>query len=153
MGEKARQFRRRALVLYQYFPGTCLPVTPIKSYISTIAVVSRLDWVLFNVINQFHSTTLQLTINNLTICKGVNFISSQFTSNIGKRRVRFPSSSAMADIQMAAATGGQFPEFPAVFSHGGQFIQYNIFGNLFEVTAKYRPPIMPIGRGAYGIVW
>ncbi|KNA13378.1 hypothetical protein SOVF_117550 [Spinacia oleracea] len=58
----------------------------------------------------------------------------------------------MADIQMAAATGGQFPEFPAVFSHGGQFIQYNIFGNLFEVTAKYRPPIMPIGRGAYGIV-
>ncbi|XP_038706497.1 mitogen-activated protein kinase 3-like [Tripterygium wilfordii] len=48
--------------------------------------------------------------------------------------------------------GGQFPDFPAVPTHGGQFIQYNIFGNLFEVTAKYRPPIMPIGRGAYGIV-
>ncbi|KAK6926852.1 Protein kinase domain [Dillenia turbinata] len=43
-------------------------------------------------------------------------------------------------------------EFPAVLTHGGQFIQYNIFGNLFEVPAKYRPPIMPIGRGAYGIV-
>ncbi|XP_028775824.1 mitogen-activated protein kinase 3 [Neltuma alba] len=43
-------------------------------------------------------------------------------------------------------------DFPAVSTHGGQFIQYNIFGNLFEVSAKYRPPIMPIGRGAYGIV-
>lgn len=49
--------------------------------------------------------------------------------------------------------GGQFNDFPAVQTHGGQYIQYNIFGNLFEITAKYRPPIMPIGRGAYGIVW
>lgn len=48
---------------------------------------------------------------------------------------------------------GGVADFPAVQTHGGQFIQYNIFGNLFEVTAKYRPPIMPIGRGAYGIVW
>lgn len=44
-------------------------------------------------------------------------------------------------------------EFPAVPTHGGQFIQYDIFGNLFEITSKYQPPIMPIGRGAYGIVW
>lgn len=42
---------------------------------------------------------------------------------------------------------------PATMSHGGRFIQYNIFGNIFEVTAKYKPPIMPIGKGAYGIVW
>lgn len=42
---------------------------------------------------------------------------------------------------------------PATLSHGGRFIQYNIFGNVFEVTAKYKPPIMPIGKGAYGIVW
>lgn len=41
----------------------------------------------------------------------------------------------------------------ATLSHGGRFIQYNIFGNIFEVTAKYKPPIMPIGKGAYGIVW
>ncbi|XP_058101071.1 mitogen-activated protein kinase homolog D5 isoform X1 [Magnolia sinica] len=41
---------------------------------------------------------------------------------------------------------------PAVPSHGGRFVQYNIFGNIFEVTAKYKPPIMPIGKGAYGIV-
>ncbi|KAF7805543.1 mitogen-activated protein kinase 3 [Senna tora] len=43
-------------------------------------------------------------------------------------------------------------DFPAVPTHGGQFIRYNIFGNHFEVSAKYRPPLMPIGRGAYGIV-
>lgn len=42
---------------------------------------------------------------------------------------------------------------PATLSHGGRFIQYNIFGNIFEMTAKYKPPIMPIGKGAYGIVW
>ncbi|XP_030968239.1 mitogen-activated protein kinase 3 [Quercus lobata] len=58
----------------------------------------------------------------------------------------------MADINQNVAATGQYGEFPAVQTHGGQFLQYNIFGNLFEVTAKYRPPIMPIGRGAYGIV-
>lgn len=42
---------------------------------------------------------------------------------------------------------------PATLSHGGRFIQYNIFGNIFEVTSKYKPPILPIGKGAYGIVW
>lgn len=50
-------------------------------------------------------------------------------------------------------TGGQFTDFPAVQTHGGQFISYDIFGSLFEITSKYRPPIIPIGRGAYGIVW
>ncbi|CAN0874864.1 Mitogen-activated protein kinase 3 [Linum grandiflorum] len=49
-------------------------------------------------------------------------------------------------------SGGQHPDFPAIPTHGGQFVQYNIFGNLFEITPKYRPPILPIGRGAYGIV-
>uniref|UniRef100_A0A9I9DNA6 Mitogen-activated protein kinase n=1 Tax=Cucumis melo TaxID=3656 RepID=A0A9I9DNA6_CUCME len=43
-------------------------------------------------------------------------------------------------------------DFPALPTHGGQYVQYNIFGNPFEITSKYRPPIMPIGRGAYGIV-
>lgn len=53
--------------------------------------------------------------------------------------------------QQQAAMG--IENIPATLSHGGRFIQYNIFGNIFEVTAKYRPPIMPIGKGAYGIVW
>lgn len=48
---------------------------------------------------------------------------------------------------------GGVESIPATLSHGGRFIQYNIFGNVFEVTAKYKPPIMPIGKGAYGIVW
>nr|ACH63244.1 mitogen activated protein kinase [Rheum australe] len=61
----------------------------------------------------------------------------------------------MADVaaQNPPAVYGQFPDFPSAFTYQGGFIQYNIFGNKFEVTAKYRPPIMPIGRGAYGIVW
>lgn len=54
---------------------------------------------------------------------------------------------------MADSGGGQYTDFPAVATYGGQFIRYNIFGNDFEITNKYRPPIMPIGRGAYGIVW
>lgn len=53
--------------------------------------------------------------------------------------------------QPAVAMG--IENIPATLSHGGRFIQYNIFGNIFEVTAKYKPPIMPIGKGAYGIVW
>ncbi|KAG9129582.1 hypothetical protein Leryth_014434 [Lithospermum erythrorhizon] len=59
----------------------------------------------------------------------------------------------MADMNGANGGQQQFnPEFVAVPTHGGQYIQYNIFGNSFEITNKYRPPIMPIGRGAYGIV-
>lgn len=38
-------------------------------------------------------------------------------------------------------------------THGGKYVQYNVLGNLFEVSSKYAPPIQPIGRGAYGIVW
>ncbi|MED6172872.1 Mitogen-activated protein kinase 11, variant 2 [Stylosanthes scabra] len=37
-------------------------------------------------------------------------------------------------------------------THGGRYVQYNIYGNLFEVSRKYVPPIRPVGRGAYGIV-
>ncbi|XP_042486155.1 mitogen-activated protein kinase homolog MMK2-like [Macadamia integrifolia] len=39
-----------------------------------------------------------------------------------------------------------------VLTHGGRYVQYNIYGILFEVTTKYVPPIRPVGRGAYGIV-
>ncbi|XP_075490001.1 mitogen-activated protein kinase 1-like [Primulina tabacum] len=55
----------------------------------------------------------------------------------------------MADF---GAAGGQYLDFPAVATHGGNYIQYDIFGSKFEITNKYRPPIIPIGRGAYGIV-
>lgn len=58
-----------------------------------------------------------------------------------------------SDSQQHHAPTGGIDNIPATLSHGGIFIQYNIFGNIFEVTAKYKPPIMPIGKGAYGIVW
>ncbi|WMV40820.1 hypothetical protein MTR67_034205 [Solanum verrucosum] len=72
-------------------------------------------------------------------------------------------SAPQTDTVMSDAAAGQQPatpplpmagmeNIPATLSHGGRFIQYNIFGNIFEVTAKYKPPIMPIGKGAYGIV-
>ncbi|XP_042400682.1 mitogen-activated protein kinase 1-like [Zingiber officinale] len=63
--------------------------------------------------------------------------------------------------KMAEEVGGPVPVPPpgqglqgikATLSQGGRFIQYNIFENIFEVTAKYKPPIIPIGKGAYGIV-
>lgn len=38
-------------------------------------------------------------------------------------------------------------------THGGRYVQYNVYGQLFEVSRKYVPPIRPIGRGACGIVW
>lgn len=40
-----------------------------------------------------------------------------------------------------------------IVTHGGRYVQYNVYGNLFEVSRKYVPPIRPVGRGAYGIVW
>ncbi|XP_043711000.1 mitogen-activated protein kinase 3-like [Telopea speciosissima] len=59
--------------------------------------------------------------------------------------------SAMPDSSQNP-NAGQVGDFPVVPTHGGRYNEYNIFGNLFEITSKYRPPIMPIGRGAYGIV-
>ncbi|KAG2324718.1 hypothetical protein Bca52824_007446 [Brassica carinata] len=33
-----------------------------------------------------------------------------------------------------------------------EYVQYNISGNIFEVPAKYKPPIMTLGRGGCGLV-
>ncbi|KAJ4980366.1 hypothetical protein NE237_031203 [Protea cynaroides] len=70
-----------------------------------------------------------------------------------------PSDTVMAEASLPPEPPSQagmaqtgIDNIPATLSHGGRFIQYNIFGNIFEVTAKYKPPIMPIGKGAYGIV-
>lgn len=38
-------------------------------------------------------------------------------------------------------------------TYDGRYVRYNILGNTFEVPSKYVPPIQPVGRGAYGIVW
>ena len=49
--------------------------------------------------------------------------------------------------------GGGGAQIRGVATHGGRYVLYNVYGNLFEVSSKYAPPIRPIGRGAYGIVW
>ncbi|KAF5742768.1 Mitogen-activated protein kinase like MMK1 [Tripterygium wilfordii] len=71
-----------------------------------------------------------------------------------------PPDTEMAEVtqppqqhQQQPAMGVGIENIPATLSHGGRFIQYNIFGNIFEVTAKYKPPIMPIGKGAYGLFY
>jgi hypothetical protein len=38
-------------------------------------------------------------------------------------------------------------------TYGGQYIKYSVVGTDFEVSMRYKPPIRPIGRGAYGVVW
>ncbi|KAL2342727.1 hypothetical protein Fmac_004012 [Flemingia macrophylla] len=57
------------------------------------------------------------------------------------------SSSAAAS---ASASGDT--KIKRVLTHGGKYAQYNVYGNLFEVSSKYVPPIRPIGRGVNGIV-
>jgi mitogen-activated protein kinase 1/3 len=45
-------------------------------------------------------------------------------------------------------------EFRAVGvpTYGGQYVNFTVAGTDFEVSNRYKPPIRPIGRGAYGIV-
>ncbi|KAJ6826294.1 mitogen-activated protein kinase-like protein MMK2-like [Iris pallida] len=48
--------------------------------------------------------------------------------------------------------GGDGHQIKGALTQGGRYVQYNLYGNLFEVPTKYVPPIRPVGRGAYGIV-
>ncbi|KAJ6729732.1 MITOGEN-ACTIVATED PROTEIN KINASE [Salix viminalis] len=50
------------------------------------------------------------------------------------------------------SSSGCDPNIKGTPTHGGRYVQYNVYGNLFEVSRKYVPPIRPVGRGAYGIV-
>nr|KYP58641.1 Mitogen-activated protein kinase 4 [Cajanus cajan] len=52
----------------------------------------------------------------------------------------------------AAASASGDARIKRVLTHGGKYAQYNVYGNLFEVSSKYVPPIRPIGRGVNGIV-
>ncbi|KAJ0236940.1 Protein kinase domain-containing protein [Hirschfeldia incana] len=67
----------------------------------------------------------------------------------------------MVETHARPTTGAQLYPSPEVLaaeniivtpSHAGRYIQYNICGKIIELTAKYKQPIMPIGRGAYGFV-
>ncbi|KAL5225657.1 hypothetical protein ABZP36_012296 [Zizania latifolia] len=53
---------------------------------------------------------------------------------------------------MDSSSAGGGAQIKGTATHGGRYVLYNVYGNLFEVSSKYTPPIRPIGRGAYGIV-
>jgi hypothetical protein len=53
---------------------------------------------------------------------------------------------------LGLGAGGE-AQIKGTHTHGGRYVQYNVYGNLFEVSAKYVPPIRPVGRGACGIIW
>lgn len=56
-------------------------------------------------------------------------------------------------MESSSAATADHTHIKGVPTHGGRYVQYNVYGNLFEVSRKYVPPIRPVGRGAYGIVW
>ncbi|XP_022734855.1 mitogen-activated protein kinase homolog MMK2 isoform X3 [Durio zibethinus] len=53
---------------------------------------------------------------------------------------------------MSMESGSGDHSIKGIPTHGGRYVQYNVYGNLFEVSRKYVPPIRPVGRGANGIV-
>ncbi|KAE8662471.1 hypothetical protein F3Y22_tig00113337pilonHSYRG00126 [Hibiscus syriacus] len=55
-------------------------------------------------------------------------------------------------MSMETSYGSGDQGIKGIPTHGGRYVQYNIYGNLFEVSRKYVPPLRPVGRGAYGIV-
>lgn len=54
---------------------------------------------------------------------------------------------------MEAENSENSVEIKGIPTRDGKYVEYNVVGNFFEVTSKYVPPIQPVGRGAYGIVW
>ncbi|KAH6825030.1 MAP kinase 4 [Perilla frutescens var. hirtella] len=51
-----------------------------------------------------------------------------------------------------SSSGSSNSNITGVLTHGGKYVRYNLYGNLFEVSSKYIPPLRPLGRGAYGLV-
>ncbi|XP_074285518.1 mitogen-activated protein kinase homolog NTF6-like [Silene latifolia] len=47
---------------------------------------------------------------------------------------------------------GKVNKIQGIPTYNGNYLLYNVLGNVFEVSSKYIPPIQPVGRGAYGIV-
>ncbi|KAL5989041.1 Mitogen-activated protein kinase 11 [Asimina triloba] len=69
--------------------------------------------------------------------------------NVGISKILFWVFPRMSAESSSASADGHIK---GILTHGGRFVQYNVYGNLFEVPKKYVPPIRPVGRGAYGIV-
>lgn len=73
------------------------------------------------------------------------------SSHLG--RFSIPDSRFSARLPMDSGSASAENNIRGLPTHGGRYVQYNVYGNLFEVSRKYVPPIRPVGRGAYGIVW
>ncbi|KAL9328724.1 hypothetical protein ACSQ67_003727 [Phaseolus vulgaris] len=70
-----------------------------------------------------------------------------------RERERFGICSAWLNVNLKMSGKGKEEEgIKRVMIHGGRYVQYNVYGNLFELPSKYVPPIRPVGRGAYGVV-
>ncbi|KAL8543585.1 hypothetical protein ACS0TY_004233 [Phlomoides rotata] len=52
----------------------------------------------------------------------------------------------------SSASASSKSQITGVLTHGGKYARYNLYGNLFEISSKYVPPLRPLGRGAYGLV-
>lgn len=63
-----------------------------------------------------------------------------------------PSDASDTSTESPPSQSVENHDIQATLSDDGFFVQYNICGVVVEVTAKYTPPILPLGRGAYGIV-
>ncbi|KAJ0106334.1 hypothetical protein Patl1_17663 [Pistacia atlantica] len=46
----------------------------------------------------------------------------------------------MAATAKESSSGGETSNIKGVLTHGGRYVQYNVYGNLFEVSSKYVPP-------------
>lgn len=64
----------------------------------------------------------------------------------------------VTDIVLSETSQGRIDDMEnssgaaGVPTYGGQYIKYSVVGTDFEVSMRYKPPIRPIGRGAYGVV-
>ncbi|KDP25667.1 hypothetical protein JCGZ_24180 [Jatropha curcas] len=55
-------------------------------------------------------------------------------------------------MSMESSSGSSEDNITGIPTHGGRYVQYDVYGILFEVSRKYVPPIRFLGSGAYGTV-
>ncbi|MBA0704400.1 hypothetical protein Golax_016661 [Gossypium laxum] len=70
----------------------------------------------------------------------------------GRGAYVFLYSGLESGMSMESSYGSGDRSIKGIPTHGGRCVLYNVYGNHFEVSRKYAPPIRPVGRGAYGIV-
>ncbi|XP_039120182.1 mitogen-activated protein kinase homolog MMK1-like isoform X2 [Dioscorea cayenensis subsp. rotundata] len=62
----------------------------------------------------------------------------------------------MAEAQKEGVEMAAPVKMESTLCHGGRFVRYNICSNrriVFEVTSKYKPPIIPLRSDPYSVTW